>query len=260
MVESQPRTRLDVGRFSARHTVGSPGAPSARRRHGASTRSPTRSSTGCPCGSTAATGADWVSVYFHGGGFVIGSIGLMDNVARESLMRRAGSSCPSSTGSRPSIRTGGTRRLRDGHPVGGRDPASSECRRPGGGGRRERRRQRGGAAVTLRLRDAGTTSWPARRLVYPGMDGPRHFPPVERACSLVLSRLGVGPRRRSRPRRDPFATPIHAEDPEGLPPGLVACSVAATGCETRAGRTRRGYGVTAWRSRRCASRASRTGS
>ena len=44
-------------------------------------------------------------VYFHGGGFCIGSVGLMDNVARDSRTAPAPPSCPSSIAWRPSIRT-----------------------------------------------------------------------------------------------------------------------------------------------------------
>ena len=72
-------------------------------------------------------------VYFHGGGFCIGSIGLMDNVAREltfcfgrggrvgRILARARASLPRRL-----------RRLRSGHPLGPtRTPLASACRRSG---------------------------------------------------------------------------------------------------------------------------------
>ena len=77
--------RADAVRGAARPSCSSwPGARSASRRRARSRPSPTTSSTACPSGSTAArTPPTGLVVYFHGGGYVIGSIGLMDNVARE---------------------------------------------------------------------------------------------------------------------------------------------------------------------------------
>ena len=44
-------------------------------------------------------------VYFHGGGFVFGSIGLMDNVARSLCQASGAVVSRSATGWRPSTRT-----------------------------------------------------------------------------------------------------------------------------------------------------------
>ena len=107
-------------------------------------------------------------VYFHGGGWVIGSIGIMDNVARDLARIRCGGDLGrvSAGAGEPLPRR--SRRLRDGHPVGDRQRATlrrvteskvaSPARAPAA---------TSAAALALRFRDTGDV-----RAGRPGADLP----------------------------------------------------------------------------------------
>ena len=145
-------------------------------------------------------------VYFHGGGFVIGSIGLMDNVARE-LTHSSGA-----------VVVSVEYRLapENPYPAGLRDcesvtrwalanaarfnvpPHKVAVAGESAGGNLA-------AAVALRLRDAGDTSLAGQVLMYPGVAGPLEHPSTVEFDGLIISRkagenyLG-GLQRRSRHR------------------------------------------------------------
>ena len=167
-------------------------------------------------------------VYFHGGGFVIGSIGLMDNVARE-LAHGSGA-----------VVVSVEYRLAPEHPYPaalddcetvtrwalanagrfGLSAASVAIAGESAGGNLS-------ACLALRFREAGDVSLAGQVLIYPGVAGSiGTFPSREAFYGLVLSRatsslywqaycggqdLGG----------DPFAAPLWADSLKGLPPALV---------------------------------------
>jgi acetyl esterase len=166
-------------------------------------------------------------VYFHGGGFVMGSIGIMDNVARE-LAHATGATVVSVE-----------YRLAPEHPYpAGLDdcetvtrwafanvdrfevsPATVAVSGESAGGNLA-------AALALRLRDAGDMSLAAQVLIYPSVAGASHYPSREEFDGLVISR-SVGEKfwaAYSGGRElhdDPYAVPLAAQSLEGLPPALV---------------------------------------
>lgn len=166
-------------------------------------------------------------VYFHGGGFVIGSIGLMDNVARE-LAHSSGAVV---------VSVGYRLAPEDPYPAGLDDCetvtswALTECGRFGlapsavvvGG------ESAGGnlaAAVSLRLRDAGHRLPAGQVLMYPGVAGRLVHPSTVEFDGLVISRVAgenywaaySGGRDLD---GDPYAAPLRAPSLKGLPPALV---------------------------------------
>ncbi len=166
-------------------------------------------------------------VYFHGGGFVIGSIGLMDNVARE--LAHSSDAVVVSVGYR----------LAPEHPYpAGLDDcetvtrwAVANCTRFGlppsavvvagesAGGNLA-------AAVSLRLRDLGGPLPAGQVLIYPGVAGSLTHPSTVEFDGLIISRT-AGERywaAYSGGRDlddDPYAAPLSAPSLSGLPPALV---------------------------------------
>ena len=205
-------------------------------------------------------------VYFHGGGFVIGSIGLMDNVARE--LAHAAGAVVVSVGYRLAPEhpyPGGARRLRGGDALGpGQLDRFGVSPGVGGGGRRERRREpgrRGRAAAAGRRR---ASSLAGQVLIYPAVAGSVPFPSTDDFDGLVLT----GP-----PRRTFWAAYTAGRDLDDDPaprpcarrPGRASrppwwCWAAATCSATRAGPTPPAWARTASRWRRSATPGSPTGS
>lgn len=168
-----------------------------------------------------------VLVYFHGGGFVLGSIGLMDNVARE-LAHCSGATV---------ISVG--YRLAPEHPY----PAGlDDCEQVTCWAQRNAARfgispsqvaiageSAGGnlaAAVTLRLRDRRQPLPCGQVLIYPAVAGTEMFPSATAFDGLVLSRrskeLYWGAYSGGRDlNADPYAAPLHAASLADLPPALV---------------------------------------
>ena len=168
-------------------------------------------------------------VYFHGGGFCIGSVALMDNVARE-LAHVTGS-----------VVISVEYRLAPEHPYpAGLDDceavtrwALANARRFGGpdGAVLVAGESAGGnlaAALCLRLRDSKIASPPVGQvLVYPAVDaeGAPH-PSREEFAGLVISKTmshwfwsSYGGGRDI--DRDPYAAPLHAPTVADRPPALV---------------------------------------
>jgi acetyl esterase len=169
-----------------------------------------------------------VVVYFHGGGFCIGSIGLMDHVARD-LAHCAGTAVISVE-----------YRLAPEHPYPaglddcetvtrwavlhasqlGVSPASVVVAGESAGGNLA-------AAVALRLRGDHDVPLAAQVLMYPGVDGgSRTHPSKEEFAGIVLSRTTMDGfwDRYTAGRdlsRDPLAAPLQAPSLADLPPALV---------------------------------------
>ncbi len=175
-------------------------------------------------GEEAPTG---LVVYFHGGGHVIGSIGLMDNVARE-LAHGAGAVV---------VSVGYRLAPEDPYPAGlddcervtrwalanadrfGVSAAAVAVAGESAGGNLA-------AAVALRLRDAGDASLAGQALVYPKVSGTTTFPSEVEFDGLVISlAAGAGYWAAYSGGRDldddPYAVPLSAADLRGLPPALV---------------------------------------
>jgi acetyl esterase len=166
-------------------------------------------------------------VYFHGGGFVIGSIGLMDNVARE--LAHATGAVVVSVGYRLAPEDPYPAGLDDCETVTrwahanaasfGVPPASVAVAGESAGGNLA-------AAVALRLRDAGDTPLAAQVLIYPTLAGRSTYPSREQFDGLVISQKGgetywsaySGGRDLD---DDPYAVPLAARTLAGLPPALV---------------------------------------
>jgi acetyl esterase/lipase len=167
-------------------------------------------------------------VYFHGGGFCIGSIGLMDNVARE-LAHGSGAAV---------VSVGYRLAPEDPFPAGlddceavtrwalattdrfGVDPTQVAVAGESAGGNLS-------AAVALRLRDAGEHALAGQVLMYPGVAGSSgDFPSRDEFDGLVIDRAAreaywgaySGDRDLD---GDPYAAPLYAESLAGLPPALV---------------------------------------
>ena len=166
-------------------------------------------------------------VYFHGGGFVIGSIDIMDGVARE-IADKSGAAV---------VSVG--YRLAPEHPFpAGLDDCEAVTRwaldhaadfdvprelvavaGESAGGNLS-------AAVALRLRDAGDVSIAGQVLLYPGVAGEVDHPSIDEFNGLIINRKAkefyaasyAGGRDIG---RDPYAAPLHAETLAGLPPALV---------------------------------------
>jgi acetyl esterase len=166
-------------------------------------------------------------VYFHGGGHVIGSIGIMDGVARE--IAHASGAVVVSVGYRLAPE--------DPYPAAVDDCttvtawALSECGRFGlppsavavagesAGGNMA-------APVALRLRDAGGATPVGQVLIYPALAGSKALPSREEFSGLVIS-LEAGEaywEAYSGGRDlddDPYAAPLFAVSLAGVPPALV---------------------------------------
>jgi acetyl esterase len=166
-------------------------------------------------------------VYFHGGGYCIGSIGLMDNVARE--LAHASGAVVVSVGYR----------LAPEHPYpAGLDDCESVTRWALANAGRfgvaasavavagESAGGNMAATVSLRLRDAGGPLPTGQVLMYPGVAGRLSHPSTVEFDGLVISRT-AGERfwaAYSGGRdvdREPYAAPLHAPSLRGLPPALV---------------------------------------
>jgi acetyl esterase len=166
-------------------------------------------------------------VYFHGGGFVIGSIGLMDNVARE--LAHSSGAIVVSVGYRMApehpypaglddcesvTRWAMANSLRFGLP-----PSTVAVAGESAGGNLA-------AAVSLRLRDAGYPQPAGQVLIYPALAGRMTHPSTVEFDGLIISRT-AGDRywtAYSGERDlddDPYAVPLRAASLAGLPPALV---------------------------------------
>ena len=166
-------------------------------------------------------------VYFHGGGYVLGSIGLMDNVAR-ALAHGSGAVV---------VSVGYRLAPEDPYPAGlddcervtrwafanaerfGVSPEQVVVAGESAGGNLA-------AAVALRLRDAGDEHLAGQVLVYPQVSGTTTYPSAVEFDGLVIS-LAVGAKyweAYSAGRDldgDPYAVPLSAKHLGGLPPALV---------------------------------------
>ena len=178
---------------------------------------------------THATPAPGVVVYFHGGGFVLGGIEVMDGVARE-LARTTGA---------PVVSVGYRLAPEDPFPAGLDDceavtrwaieQATTRFGAPAGsvvvagesaGGNLA-------AAVALRLREAAIAGLAGQVLIYPGADGrATHYPSRDEFDGLVLSRAqrdyywaSYGGGRSL--DDEPFAALMRQPTLAGLPPALV---------------------------------------
>lgn len=168
-----------------------------------------------------------VLVYIHGGGFVIGSIGLMDNVARE--LAHASGAVVVSVGYRLAPEHPFPAGLNDCEEVvrwamanSGRFSVPAYRVVVGG-------ESAGGnlsAAVALRLRDSGETSLAGQLLMYPGVSGPLTHPSTIEFDGLIISRKAgemywAAYSGGQDIDCDPYAAPLHAQSLAGLPPALV---------------------------------------
>jgi acetyl esterase len=168
-----------------------------------------------------------VVVYFHGGGFVLGSIGIMDNVARN--LCHASGAVVISVGYRLAPEHPYPEGLDDCEAVTrwaaanagrwGVDPASLAVAGESAGGNLS-------AAVALRLQAAGDVRLAGQVLLYPGLAGTEEMPSRHEFSGLVIS-LTAGRNYWSAYSGgrdlddDPFAVPLSAPDLSGLPPALV---------------------------------------
>ena len=168
-----------------------------------------------------------VVAYFHGGGFCIGSIGLMDNVARE-LAHSTGAVVVSTE-----------YRLAPEHPYpAGLDDCETVTRWAAANAARFDAPNRiavagesaGGnlsAAVALRLRDDPDVRLAAQVLIYPVLDANTASHASRKEFEgLVLTQKARdaywGAYSGGRDvERDPFVAPLQAADLTGLPPALV---------------------------------------
>ncbi len=166
-------------------------------------------------------------VYLHGGGHCIGSIGLMDNVARE--LAHASGAVVVSVGYR----------LAPEHPFpAGLDDCEAVTRWATAHSGRfgvpasqvaiagESAGGNLSAAVALRLRDAGDVTLAGQVLIYPGVSGSVQHPSDEQFDGLILSRKAkeVFWAAYSAGRdldSDPYASPLSAQSLAGLAPALV---------------------------------------
>ncbi|HUV09560.1 MAG TPA: alpha/beta hydrolase [Acidimicrobiia bacterium] len=169
-----------------------------------------------------------VVVYFHGGGFCIGSIGIMDNVARE--LAHAANATVVSVGYRLAPE--------DPYPAGLDDCEAitrwALAEASGLGAAPERVAVAGesaggtlAAAVSLRLRGSGEVPLAGQVLIYPGTDGDSwEHPSRSEHDGIVLTRSSMDTywRNYSGGRdlsRDQFAAPLQAASLADLPPALV---------------------------------------
>jgi acetyl esterase len=175
-------------------------------------------------GEGTATG---LLVYFHGGGFVMGSIGLMDNVARE--LAHATGAVVISVEYRLAPEQPYPEGLDDcetvtrwAHEHAGRFGVAASSVMVGG-------ESAGGnlaAAVALRLRDAGDHWLAGQVLIYPGTAGSVVHPSREEFDGLVIS-LNVSRKYWAAYsggrdlQDDSYAVPLAAASLAGLPPAIV---------------------------------------
>lgn len=168
-----------------------------------------------------------VVVYMHGGGFVMGSVGIMDNVARQ-LARRTGA-----------VVVSVEYRLAPEHPFpAGLDDCEAVTRWAVANAARfavapgavvVAGESAGGnlaAAVALRLRQAGDVTLAGQVLVYPAVAGSEEYPSRAAFDGLVISvkagRMYWDAYGGGRNLDDePEAAPLHAPTLVGLPPALV---------------------------------------
>jgi acetyl esterase len=166
-------------------------------------------------------------VYFHGGGWVIGSLGIMDNIARALTL-----------GSGAVVVSVGYR-LAPEHPYpAGLDDCETVTRWAHANAARfgvsphsivVAGESAGGnlaAAVSLRLRDASEVPVSGQVLIYPGVGGSRMFPSRQEFDGLILTLSGMkvfwGAYTGGRDLDDdPYAAPLSAPSLAGLPPALV---------------------------------------
>jgi acetyl esterase/lipase len=193
---------------------------------------------------------------------MIGSIGLMDNVASE--LAHASDAVVVSAGYR----------LTPEHPY----PAGlDDCERVNSWAMTNTRRlglppsavvvageSAGGnlaAAVSLRLRDIGDATLACQALIYPAVAGRVTYPSAEEFDGFIISRRGgeifwgaySGPNDLD---GDPYVAPLRSTSVVGLPPALVARSCSATRVE----RMPNGFARTVSMSTRSAMPANYTGS
>lgn len=175
-------------------------------------------------GETAPTG---LVVYFHGGGYVLGSIGLMDNVARG--IAHGSGAVVVSVGYRLAPEDPYPAGLDDCEHVTRWAMANAEQFDVTSGSLVVAGESAGGnlaAAVALRLRDAGDVPLAGQVLVYPQVSGTTTYPSEVEFDGLVIGRA-IGEKywaAYSGGRdldRDPYAVPLSAETLRGLPPALV---------------------------------------
>jgi acetyl esterase len=166
-------------------------------------------------------------VYFHGGGMVIGSIGIMDNVARQ-LCKASGSVV---------ISVGYRLAPEDPYPAGlddcetvtrwaiansstfGVPESKVTIAGESAGGNLS-------AALALRLRDTGGPAPAGQVLIYPRTAGSERHPSCEAFDGLVISlkAMDVFDRAYSGGRdldAEPYAAPLSAEHLRDLPPAIV---------------------------------------
>ena len=165
--------------------------------------------------------------YFHGGGFVMGSIGIMDNVARE--LAHAASAVVVSVEYRLAPENPYPAGLDDCEAVtrwavdqrsalGVPDAPVAVAGESAGGNL--------AAAVSLRLRDKGERFLAGQVLIYPSVAGTEVFPSRKEFDGLIIS-LAAGEQywnAYSSGRdleHDPYAVPLAAKDLSGLPSALV---------------------------------------
>ena len=168
-----------------------------------------------------------VVVYFHGGGWVIGSLGIMDNVARALTLGSGAVVVSVGYGLAPEHPypaglddcVAVTRWARANAARFGVSPDSVVVAGESAGGNLA-------AAVSLRLRDAGDVLPAGQVLIYPGVGGSRMFPSRQEFDGLILTLSGMevfwaaytGGRDLD---DDPYAAPLSAPTLAGLPPALV---------------------------------------
>jgi acetyl esterase len=166
-------------------------------------------------------------VYFHGGGFVIGSIGLMDNVARE--ITHSSNAVVISVGYRLAPENPYPAGLDDCETVTrwamanaarfDLPPSAVVVAGESAGGNLA-------AAVSLRLRDSGDSLPAGQALLFPGVAGPLTHPSTVEFDGLIISRKAgeyywaaySGQRDVD---RDPYAAPLTAPSLARLPRALV---------------------------------------
>lgn len=167
-------------------------------------------------------------VYLHGGGFCIGSVGLMDNVARElahcanaavvSVEYRLAPEHPYPAGLDDCEKV--TRWALANATKLGADPRRVAVAGESAGGNLS-------AAVALRLRGKVDVPLAGQVLMYPGVDGNAWtHPSREEFAGLVLTRKGMDGfwdcyTAGRDLGRDPFAAPLQAESLADLPPAIV---------------------------------------
>jgi acetyl esterase len=166
-------------------------------------------------------------VYFHGGGFVMGSIGLMDNVARE--LAHSSGAVVISVGYRLAPEQPYPAGLDDCESVTrwamancgrfGLSPSAVVVAGESAGGNLA-------TAVSLRLRDAGDPPPVGQVLIYPAVEGTGEYPSNVEFDGLVISRAAkewywASYRGGQDLEGDPYAAPLQAPSLRGMPPALV---------------------------------------